>query len=161
VQLAATSYNQNQQGGNQADKGKGKSYVESWGGKGVPSGEGGGGATRVWRDNLRLLLQYYNPDISVSLWLNHLSLYCSQTWPEVGQKGDWESNRMFLEKVKEKVAPGLHIYIYTYIHTYKYIYIYIYIYINTYIHTYIHIYINIKPMHVGWKAQKLKTKWAG
>ena len=35
VQLAATSYNQNQQGGNQADKGKGKSYAESWGGKGV------------------------------------------------------------------------------------------------------------------------------
>ena len=84
---------------------------ESWSGKGVPSGEGGGGAARVWRDNLRLLQQYYNPDISVSLWLNHLSLYCSSTWPEVGQKGEWESNRVFLEKVKEKVAPGLHIFL--------------------------------------------------
>ena len=102
------SYYQNQQGGKQGDKGKGKNYVEPWGGKsGVPSGEGGGGAARVWRDNMRQLQQYYNPDISVSLWLNHLSLYCTQTWPEVGLKGDWESNRVFLEKVKEKVAPGL------------------------------------------------------
>ena len=111
VLLEAMSYNQNQQGGNHTEKGKGKAYVESWTGKGVPSGEGGGGAARVWRDNLRLLQQYYNPDISVSLWLNHLSLYCSSTWPEVGQKGEWESNRVFLEKVKEKVAPGLHIFL--------------------------------------------------
>ena len=85
-------------------KGKKGGWVENTSGKGMPSGAGGGGSA-VWRQNMRALMEFHNPGMDVGMWLLQLCLY---TQSHTGiNKEDWESSRMFLQRVKKQLAPGL------------------------------------------------------
>ena len=91
--------------GKKGEESKGKKgWVEKTSGKGMPSGAGGGGSA-VWRQNMRALMEFHNPGMDVGMWLLQICLY---TQSHTGiNKADWESPRMFLQRVKKEVAPGL------------------------------------------------------
>ena len=84
----------------------GKGYVGDWYGKGKPvHSQQHGGGSAMWRQNIRSLHEMYNPDLTLSLFLEHLSNYAYELCGL--QKSYMESHRLYLGRVHQQMRPGL------------------------------------------------------
>ena len=90
-----------------ASVGTGTNSTQDWWGKGGPGPQGqgdGGVGAQMWRQNMRGLLAQYDSQLSFAQYLEGLADYISPTADL--QRGPWESNRHYLERCRQKLAPG-------------------------------------------------------
>ena len=86
----------------------GQPHVEPWssevyfsgGGKG-----GHGGAGAMWRQNMKSLRDFLYPSTDMGVFLSNLSNFAQSYWGY--ERGEWDTRRAYLEKVRNNVAQGL------------------------------------------------------
>jgi len=94
--------------GSSHQKGKeGQPWVEGWGDTYFSGGgkSGHGGAAAMWRQNMKGLKDFMFPQVEMAPFLSNLCRWCEQQWHI--PRGEWDTHRSYLEKVKNNVAQGL------------------------------------------------------